>query len=97
MNRRYFFFVLVSVIGFALVFHSTIGVTQQRAPIAPDPVQEAQTPRQVQITRPEQQPTTHDQSDIFSATNAPPSSPVFETQPDPRGKGPKAVNLQVAD
>ena len=82
MNRRYFFFVLVSVIGIALVFHSTIGVTQQRAPIAPDPVQEAQTPRQVQITRPEQQPTTHDQSDIFSATNAPPSSPVFETQPD---------------
>lgn len=82
MNRRYFFFVLVSVVGIALVFHSTIGVTQQRAPIAPDPVQEAQTPRQVQITRPEQQPTTHDQSDIFSATNAPPSSPVFETQPD---------------
>jgi cytochrome c peroxidase len=81
MNRRYFFFVLVSVIGIALVFHSTIGVTQQRAPIAPDPVQEAQTPRQVQITRPEQQATTHDQSDIFSATNAP-SSPVFETQPD---------------
>ena len=82
MNRRYFFFVLVSVIGLALVFHSTIGVTQQRAPRAPDPVQEAQTPRQVPITRPEQQPTTHDQSDIFSATNAPPSSPVFETQPD---------------
>ena len=82
MKRRYFFFVLVSVIGIALVFHSTIGVTQQRTPIAPDPVQEAQTPRQVQITRPEQQPTTHDQSDIFSATNAPPSSPVFETQPD---------------
>jgi hypothetical protein len=32
--------------------------------------------------RPEQQPTPHDQSNIFSATNAPPSSPAFETQPD---------------
>jgi cytochrome c peroxidase len=36
----------------------------------------------VESKRPEQQKTAHDQSDIFSATKAPPSSPVFENQPD---------------
>jgi hypothetical protein len=45
-------------------------------------VQDAQTPRQVQVVRPEQQQTAHDMSDIFSGINAPSSSPAFETQPD---------------
>lgn len=33
------------------------------------------------MKRPEQQKTAHDQSNVFSATNAEPSSPVFKTQP----------------
>ncbi|HEX2999383.1 MAG TPA: hypothetical protein VHR86_04010, partial [Armatimonadota bacterium] len=41
----------------------------------PDAVMEAQTPRQVPVVRPEQRKTPHDLSDIFSASNAPPSSP----------------------
>jgi cytochrome c peroxidase len=45
-------------------------------------VQDAQTPRKVQVVRPEQQQTAHDMSDIFSGINAPSSSPAFETQPD---------------
>jgi len=82
MNRRYVFFVFVGFIGLTILIHSSIGISQQRTPPAADVVQEAQTPRQVQITRPEQQQTPHDQSDIFSATSAPPSSPAFDTQPD---------------
>jgi hypothetical protein len=82
MFRRYAILFLVSFAGLTVLLYSTMGISQQRTPPAPDAVQEAQTPRQVQVTRPEQQPTAHDQSDIFSGTNAPPSSPVFETQPD---------------
>jgi hypothetical protein len=82
MYRRYVLFILVGVIGLTLLLYSAVGITQQRTPTAAEAVQEAQTPRPVQVTRPEQQQTPHDQSDVFSATNAPPSSPVFETQPD---------------
>ena len=82
MNRSYVLVFVGGVIGFTLLLYSAVGISQQQKPTASEAVQEAQTPRQVQITRPEQQATTHDQSDIFSATNAPPSSPVFETQPD---------------
>ena len=48
---------------------------------AQDAVQEAQTPRQVQPTRPEQQKTEHDRSDAFGSSKAPRSSSVLETQP----------------
>ena len=48
---------------------------------AQDAIQEAQTPRPVQATRPEQQKTEHDRSDVFSPSKAPRSSPVLETQP----------------
>ena len=81
MYRRYVpaFF---GLIGGAVLLYSTSGIGQQQTPSAPDVVQEAQTPRQVQVTRPEQQQTPHDKSDIFSGTNAPPSSAAFEIQPD---------------
>lgn len=82
MNRVYISFVFIGFIGLILLVHSSIGISQQRTLPAADVVQEAQTPRQVQITRPEQQQTPHDQSDIFSATKARPSSTAFETQPD---------------
>jgi len=45
-----------------------------------DATAEAQTPRQVPTTRPEQQKTDHDQID-FDSRKAMPASPVFKTQP----------------
>lgn len=47
-----------------------------------DAVLDAQTPRDVPKKRPEQQKNQHDQSDVFSATNADPSSTAFKRQPD---------------
>jgi cytochrome c peroxidase len=82
MNRRYISFIVIGLIGLSGVLYSTTVTSQQPTPPAPDAVQEAQTPRQVQSTRPEQQQTPHDQSDIFAGPSAPPSSPVLETQPD---------------
>jgi cytochrome c peroxidase len=51
----------------------------------PDAVADFQTPRDVPTTRPEQQKNEHDQSNVFSATQAPPSSTAFDEQPD-KGK-----------
>jgi cytochrome c peroxidase len=82
MNRSYVLVVVAAVTGLTLLLYSAVGISQQQKPTASEAVQEAQTPRQVQITRPEQQQTPHDQSDIFSATNASPSSATLETQPD---------------
>jgi cytochrome c peroxidase len=47
-----------------------------------DAVREAQTPREVRRQRPEQNLTEHDQSDVFSAAQAPPVSPALGDQPD---------------
>jgi cytochrome c peroxidase/peptidoglycan hydrolase-like protein with peptidoglycan-binding domain len=52
------------------------------ASVAPEAVQEAQTPRAVPQDRPEQQRSAHDRSDIFQAMQAQPSSPAFADQPD---------------
>lgn len=53
----------------------------ERGPLK-DAVMEAQVPRQVPVSRPEQKKTTHDQSGVFNALSAQPSSPAFEQQPD---------------
>lgn len=50
--------------------------------VLPDAVEEAQTPRKVAVTRPEQKKSKHDQSDVFKEDNAPPSSPVIDEQPE---------------
>jgi cytochrome c peroxidase len=47
-----------------------------------DAVVEAQTTRDVPVTRPEQRKTDHDRSDIFKSTNAKPSSPALDNQPE---------------
>jgi cytochrome c peroxidase len=52
------------------------------APLSGDAVLDAQTPRQVPVTRPEQQKNEHDRSGVFAAGSAPPSSPAFGNQPD---------------
>ena len=70
----------------ALIFPATNSWTQspgqpaQRAPH--DAVLDAQTPRDVAKTRPEQQKNQHDASDVFSATKADPSSTAFTRQPE---------------
>ena len=66
----------------ALLFYASGGMTQQRPEPLPDAVQDAQTPRQVESKRPEQQKNSHDQSDIFGGSNAPPSSTALQSQPD---------------
>ena len=50
-----------------------------------DAVLEAQVPRQVPVSRPEQEKTAHDQSGVFDAASAQPASTAFEQQPD-KGK-----------
>jgi cytochrome c peroxidase len=53
---------------------------QQKA--VPDAIADAQTPKDVPANRPEQQKTEHDQSAVFKAPNAQPSSLAFEDQPE---------------
>src|SRR5688500_8455353 len=48
----------------------------------PDAVEDVQTPREVEVRRPEQKKTEHDQSDAFDPAKAPKSSPVLDTQPE---------------
>jgi cytochrome c peroxidase len=48
----------------------------------PDAIVEAQTSREVPVSRPEQRKTDHDRSDIFKSTNAKPSSPALNNQPE---------------
>jgi cytochrome c peroxidase len=57
---------------------------QQPSPPAPsrDAVEQAQQPSGVAATRPEQNKTPHDLSDIFDARQAEPASPAFDEQPE---------------
>jgi cytochrome c peroxidase len=47
-----------------------------------DAIEDAQTPRQVEATRPEQQKNKHDRSDIFAEENAAPSALALNQQHD---------------
>jgi cytochrome c peroxidase len=69
--------------GISVFFVSVLVlVAQQPAPAPPpDAVEQAQKPAPVKATRPEQQKTPHDQSNIFDAPQAEPSSPAFAGQP----------------
>jgi cytochrome c peroxidase len=73
---------VVLLIVAALLFYTARGISQQRSGPIPDAVQDAQTPRQVDPKRPEQQKNSHDQSDVFDGSNAPPSSTALQSQPD---------------
>jgi hypothetical protein len=78
-------FAIVTALLFVIVgslFYSSTGTGQQRPAPALDAVEEGQNLRQVESKRPEQQKTTHDQSDIFGSPSAPPSSSVLPNQPD---------------
>ncbi|HEY2588774.1 MAG TPA: hypothetical protein VGI81_23735 [Tepidisphaeraceae bacterium] len=67
----------------AMVIFIDVARAQDQPTAAPhDAVADAQTPQQVPTTRPEQQKSEHDRSDVFTASNAPPSSTAFKDQPD---------------
>ncbi len=73
---------LLVLLSLFTAIHFAAENPQPLAPTQKDSVQEAQIPRQVEPTRPEQQKTAHDQSNVFSGANAPASSSAFENQPD---------------
>ena len=81
------FGVVVLTVGLVEVVSSTAVVGQAPAtrkaqpPPPHDAVAEAQMPRDVPATRPEQRKTAHDRSDVFEATDAEASSSAFEGQP----------------
>jgi cytochrome c peroxidase len=71
----------VLVLGGVIALRAQTSAPQpQRLASPPDAVQQAQQPTAVSATRPEQQKTPHDQSSIFSASQAAPASPVFKAQ-----------------
>ena len=80
MTQKFFFFsvFIVSIVG-AVLLYTAMGSSQQRSAPTRDVVEEAQTPRQVPTKRPEQQKSSHDQSDIFGGASALPSSPILRT------------------
>jgi cytochrome c peroxidase len=80
--------VFCAAVGLAVIMaacsRSADAQAQEKAQPAPiqDAVADAQTPRDIQAARPEQQKTDHDRSDAFNPAKAPKSSTVLETQPD---------------
>ncbi|RJR46437.1 MAG: cytochrome B6 [Desulfobacteraceae bacterium] len=68
------------------IFGTSEVLSQRKEPVkkAPmrDAVQDAQTPRDAPLTRPEQKKSAHDQSDVFFAQKAQPSSTAFDAQPE---------------
>lgn len=81
MKPKYLIALILSFAGAAALYTNS-GIGQQRAAQSPDAVHDAQSPKQVQPNRPEQQRSSHDQSDVFSGSNAPLSSPALQSQPD---------------
>jgi hypothetical protein len=50
MNRRYIFVTLIGLVGLITLLYSSTGISQQRTRPVADVVQNAQTPRQVQMS-----------------------------------------------
>jgi cytochrome c peroxidase len=74
---------LLAVGGVVLRFWSAPSRGQTPPPRQPtDVVQDAQTPRNVGQTRPEQRQNEHDRSGVFAPAAAPPSSTALPGQPD---------------
>ncbi len=60
---------------------ASVSAQAPRKPL-PDAVEDAQTPREVDRKRPEQQLNSHDKSEIFAAPKAPVSAQPVKQQPD---------------
>jgi cytochrome c peroxidase len=74
--------IITAMLIIAITVIGTISLAQTATNPPPDAVQSAQTTRPVGDKRPEQKLSAHDQSAVFKASNAAPSSTVFKTQPD---------------
>ena len=89
-NKRELFtggILVVVVGGLVLLAHSAKAQAPKGSSIrrSGDAIAEAQTPREVPIDRPEQKKTAHDQSDVFAASKAEPSSEALVDQPEHGG------------
>lgn len=76
--------ILLAIFGPITICYATVTAQQPQKTIEPpyDAIQDAQTPHQVDITRPEQKKMKHDTSKEFDASMAPLSSNALERQPD---------------
>jgi cytochrome c peroxidase len=82
-------FIAYRILPIAIVSSICLAVlrTQSREPEESaqppyDAVRDSQTPHDVSQNRPEQKKSEHDKSNVFSATNAEPSSAAFKDQPE---------------
>src|SRR5690242_1135514 len=80
-RKRSTLFPVVMLLGLGLATSASWSQAQNPKP-PHDAVLDAQTPHDVQRTRPEQQKNDHDLSDVFKAIKAEPSSSAFTNQPD---------------
>jgi hypothetical protein len=86
MFKRYSLLALIVVVGLgSFTLLSVLGSSVRPRPQMPS--KKAQSPRPPSSKRVEQEKTSQDQSDIFSGTAAPLSSPALENQAD-QGKMP---------
>ena len=78
MSRR-----ILWMLGLAVAPVVVTAASLAQAPAAPpDAVQDVQNPRAVPATRPEQQKTDHDRSDVFTPGKPAPLNPALNDQPD---------------
>ena len=73
---------LAVCVSLTMIFAYACAQPANDPPPAQDAVTDAQSPRAVPATRPEQQINEHDKSPVFAAPNAEPSSTVLKQQPD---------------
>src|SRR4051812_14337691 len=73
---------IAATLALSVAVIGTFALAQTAKKTPPEAVQSAQTTQPVGNKRPEQKLNPHDQSAVFKASNAVPSSAVFKTQPD---------------
>jgi hypothetical protein len=73
--------------GLVILVHSAGGKDANAQPPGRprDAIADAQTPKDVPVERPEQQKTAHDRSDLFTPSQAAPSSEALSDQPEHGG------------
>ena len=74
---------VVGLSGLSMGVNNAISKNDNELPAqSADAIMNAQSQRQIPISSPEQKKTDHDRSDIFSASEALPSSSAFKNQAD---------------
>jgi cytochrome c peroxidase len=74
-------FLSTLMVGAAFTFGQEKKEQAGSAPRVNDAVQDAQTPRDVPVVRPEQKKSEHDRSSVFAPSNAQPITPALKPQP----------------